>query len=461
MLNKQLVRESLNRAGQRFDTCWKILSDLKNQSVEQGAFLEFQPTLAEALFDLEELHRNIRSEERRLVGRKEMLSEKWFRSRMRTLAHYRDAVTAAMGIGRGIGDAFAWIFYYRHRDYLRKHLEHQALTSLPPGIGGRGELEFLRQIKSVGNSFAIYHGTTTFLRVGDVSLFELDSLHFLGLGELKTDSIGPGEIEITVHVISSEISRVLPPSPPTAESSEERVLPEHIRARLARQLAEMTKALEVRPPHEKRESTSGFHTTELQRLSRALQRQRVAYQRVGDGLLLVGIRERRNRDLGSRLLNNDGYSDGLTDDLNRQVRGIVASDSAENSIVVGGVDLTLLPGATPHFWWDVDQDFLRSIYFRKTVVATVYNPAFLVKKLRNAGLTVERSQSSWELRVSKELNGQSAVLEGFRYFTDLITKHLVREETVVEMLVGTMDRLEAEKSDSNRRVELDVRLHWI
>jgi len=467
MPSRRLVKETINRAGKHFDACWNILSNLKNQTAERVSILEFQPTLAGALFELEEVRDSINSEMRRLTGRlivnKQGPSNKWYRHRLKTLDQYQDALRATAQIGRGIGDAFAWIFYYPHREYLRKHLQHQAVATIPVGVGGKGELEFLRQIGGVGNTFAIYHGTTTFLRVGDVSLFDSDSRRFVGLGELKTRRVGPSEIEITVHIISSEEFVA------TSDGDATHIEPIDVtgfsaaaRDRHARQIEEMKRTVKTQKPPKLLDLRGASHIRDFQILARALRRTRVAHQRIGDGLLLIAIRERRKRDLASRLLSRGGgFSDGLSDEVDRKVLEILAPDSQENSVAVGGLDLTLLPGATPLFWWDVDQQLLRSIFFQEIAIVTAYNAIFLVRKLQKAGFRINRVPDSWKFNVSKDVGGPRAVVHGFEYFVYLITNHLMSEDAVVETVSAYIAEVEDSKPPPNARMDMDIQLHWL
>ena len=98
-----------------------------------------------------------------------------------------------IAIGRSLGDSFAWFFYHSERKHLEEHLKHERQLHMPPGIGGIGELEFLDKTRVIDNHLVIYHGTTTFLRIGDVSFLDMKTLRLTAIGELKTKEIGPKE----------------------------------------------------------------------------------------------------------------------------------------------------------------------------------------------------------------------------------------------------------------------------
>ena len=76
--------------------------------------------------------------------------------------------------------------------------KHEAIFHTPPGVGGKGELEFIDRFKVLNSNIVLYHGTTSFLRVGDISFIKIPTLELTAIGELKTQRIGPGKLEISV-----------------------------------------------------------------------------------------------------------------------------------------------------------------------------------------------------------------------------------------------------------------------
>jgi len=451
----------------RFERCWQTLANLKiRSSVERDQLLDFQPTLAGALFNLEKMCRSIRAEERRLVARKRQVSDVWFRTRMKTLRRYRVGLREAMDVGRGIGDAFAWLFYYRQPEYLIKHLGHQPLKSMPPGIGGRGELAFLHETKLIGKSLVIYHGTTTFLRIGDISLINLESGRLAGIGELKTTESEPGKFIITIHLVGPGLLRILPGDVLTKTRSNSpplNKLPESIRQRLDRQLNAMGATFAAQKPEEVKDISRASHLPELCTLAQKLEKENIAFQRVGDGLLLIGHRQRGKGDFARRVLSRTRQyrSKRHVEELKKHVLGLMGPNSDDNSVILGALDLTLLPGATPLFWWRVDLGFLRSLFFQDTVVVCVYNPAHLAHKFRAAGFHVERLKDNWEIRVSKQLSKGRFVLDGFNYFAQMVSRHLMREEAVVIALEAALKKAEDQKSNNNLRIDIQMMLNWM
>ncbi len=463
---KQQLRELLDRTEAAYRDCWETLLRMKMKDTSttldyRQKLLDFQSTLAGALLQLDEFHRRIRSDERALVTRKNALSPSWFRRRMRTLAHYRDALKGAIEIGHGLGDSFAWLFYVRDRQSLKAHLKVSGQTHLPPGIGGRGELEFLRQVKGIGNQLAIYHGTTSFLRIGDVSLFDLTDGSLVGIGELKTAEVEPGRLEITLHMVTSRQPEVPNTAQPVPRAR--RQLPQANEQRLRRQMTAMAKTLrdhKQEPRDSRRTIHSGAHLAELDALYQRIRPRRVAYQQAGNGLVLAGMRtgkvgfatrllERSHANFGSRFAA-----------VPKEALKTMLADSADNALLLGHLDLRLQGGATPIFWWPVRTDLLRDLIFGDVIIVTIYNPAHFFGHLRALGFGVEGDPKSG-YRVSKVVDGHEVRLHAVEYFLDAIQRNLLTEHAALAAIRRLLEPIESGKALPNSRIEMEMLMYWL
>src|SRR2546430_135769 len=54
----------------------------------------------------------------------------------------------------------------------------------------------------------LYHGITTFLRIGDVSFFDVSTGRISAIGELKSVPVEPGKLSVRLHIISSNRNKV-------------------------------------------------------------------------------------------------------------------------------------------------------------------------------------------------------------------------------------------------------------
>ncbi|MDB6068708.1 MAG: hypothetical protein JWR26_4916, partial [Pedosphaera sp.] len=150
MIGVQRVKIAITEAEQEFKICWSILIAIQEgansgMKISPELLFSFQPSLCSSLFKLETLFSELCKERRIALAKTSKPKQKWHLERVKTLDCYREIVTQAMDVGKSIGDAFAWIFYQRDKELIRNHFAQQEIAHSPVGVGGRGEIEFIRQ----------------------------------------------------------------------------------------------------------------------------------------------------------------------------------------------------------------------------------------------------------------------------------------------------------------------------
>lgn len=464
MTTRTKILQLIDRIETEYLFCWQILGNLKEKSqLSRDDLEEFQPKLASALFDLDHMYRQIISEENRLIRNKLSLSNRWFRQRMKTLKEYRESLKKVMDIGRSIGDAFAWMFYMREREYLEKHFEHEPITHTPPGIGGTGELEIIKNIKFINGQMAIYHGITTFLRIGDFSLFDLRTLRLSALAELKTERTGTDEITMRLHILGPNHSQNIFL---TNRSGPENIEPlsESVRQKLQRQLKEMSDALTIQEPTIKGSSYYAGYVQELANLAKISRLSLRTHRKIGDGLMLICYRNRSNNKqrLSTRIMNRSRSNTGnMAEGIENLALEIMNKDVKENSLIIDTINTDLFLGIMPIFWWNVPLEFLRALYFKEILVFTLYNPLHLAQKLKKSGFDVAPTANYTSYEVSKTIDGNVLEVGGFDYFTMLVRRHLMKEEVVIEILTSILEKVESGEFQLNTRVDLRLFLQFL
>lgn len=465
MISRAEIRKFIDEVEREYQKCWMVLSALK-----EGPFLEemvkelfeFQPTLAAALFRLDEMYRLLLQEKHSLINKKSRLNPRWFRLTMRTLAEYQEAIKRVIAIGRALGDSFAWIFYEKDRELLLKHLKHERIPHTPPGIGGRGELEFIRGVKVIDQRFVLYHGITTFLRVSDFSLIDLKNRTVTAIGEIKTTRSGPNELLIHFSLISPKPfrKRRRTSARPSNSEPEHELSPQQAQV-LKRQLNNIAAAFSHRKPDEKITSRHNFHFDALGRFAAGLKKKSVVFEKAGEGLMLVGLKSPRAKSLSAKLLGKSRVDmNKRLVDVPRQAIQLIDMEQAKqpnniNSLLIGGLDLETLMGTTPMFWWPVPVEFLRQVFFKDVVVLTLYNPAHLARKLRGLGFEVELIGKG-QLKVRKVMGDKVFEMQGMDYFLNSIQRSLITEDATVELFAHLLGRIESGALTVNTRVELQM-----
>jgi len=460
-MNQYQAKDTVDRAEVAACECLEFLSALKGG---HGRALlsphQFQVRLAEEIFRLDEARRKAIQEQRALIARKEHLSAKWFRTRIRALGSYKDAFHHAIDTLASIGDAFAWVFYMKSPDFLEQHLQKPAQPP-PPGIGGRGELEFLRGVSEVAGMHVLSHRITSFLRVGDISLIDPSSLSVAALGELKTSQVAPGELMLRMEVVGqgeagkAQFEQEFDAG--NTQSPGNEALPTEIQRKLTRQVAEMKAMFSGSAPAKWREELSvEYYFDELRALGDTLRKRAVAYVQAGPGLLLIGISNRARRSLWTRLQMKDASSlIRRIDDLPKRTIGILLKQDIElNSLFIGELDTKLFPRGTPLWWWPIDPEFVTDIYLKRVLVFTVYNPAHLIRQVLREGFQIRDTTAKFPDFYMPTSEGAEIQLGNFSFYISAIQRHLLREEAVVSTIRKVREKLHELQPTQTTRIDI-------
>ena len=156
-MDEESVKHAVLTGETALRDCWAKLILLQSTGVSKKEFLttllSFQPTLLAALVEIESCYNEICKAQRNLVSKRQSVKSKLFSEEKQKLEHFKHVLNGVINIGKTLGDAFAWIFYQRNRPLLQKHYEHEFIPRLPTRLGGRGEVEFVRNHPMFGQYF--------------------------------------------------------------------------------------------------------------------------------------------------------------------------------------------------------------------------------------------------------------------------------------------------------------------
>ena len=204
LINPENVKRVVSSAEKSLKGCWAkfvFLQDAEASKKEKfEALISFQPELLSTLVELESFYNEVCEMERELNAKK-AIAQRVYKDEMERIVRYKRLLDSTIDIGKSLGDAFAWMFYLNDRVLLKKHYAHQFIPRLPTRIGGRGEVEFIRNCQMFGRYFVLSHSITTFLREGDVSLISPGSRQVAAIGELKTEKKSDTEIVTSIYFL--------------------------------------------------------------------------------------------------------------------------------------------------------------------------------------------------------------------------------------------------------------------
>lgn len=182
-----------------------IMLNLKRgANLEEHEFINFQTNLAECLYNAMSVYREISQKEREYIEMKESLDKKDFLEKMQKWKNQKLEIKEVISIGKSIGDSFAYIFYRDSIEELEKHYKHPDNGLFVSGIGGRGEIEFIKENPTIDGYLVVYHSITNMLRIGDFSVCSLDG-KVIGTGEIKSEYINDKRVLASSVYMSSKV----------------------------------------------------------------------------------------------------------------------------------------------------------------------------------------------------------------------------------------------------------------
>jgi|CXWL01.1.fsa_nt_gi hypothetical protein len=473
MITKNDIRVALDAADIEFRWCWDVVTSM--HSLDAGnreGIPQFQIRLLDALAALERIYRVLKQEERRNVARKAHLNSTWFRRRMSTSASYREIIIRALEIGRAIGDGFAWFFYERDRDLILQHSKLQRQKLLPPDLGGIGERLVLESMQVTDQHLLIYHGTTSFLRLADVSIVDLKTLRVVGLGEIKTARIDDETVNVSISIIGNsrqDLPRFKVKKAP-AGSAHKPVPPisESMSARGVRQLATLKKAFKsAREPNgDKRIAEhSQFHYDALEDIVTRCGTKSISFALAGRSMAIGALRLGNSISLGARFFDNQ------TRRIDRTVKGseqwalkILAKGLPHNALSIGSLfaepgSLALRANNIPIALWPIPVDVIRDVLFGHVLVVTFFNPGHLAQELETRGFKVKIGSNGRLKSAVRHDGGKIVELEHLDYFVEMIRSSLMSEGSVISMIDQLIEMTISTHGHTSARIELQPRIH--
>lgn len=440
-ITRQLIKEEFAKAESNLEYCWQVLVDLKTFSFRDNDFGQrfgmFQDKLATTIFSLQSVRDKIILEEKETVINKRKCKHGWFLAKVRRLAEFKEGMDRVVATAKTLGDAYAYFFYQRDRKLFAEHLTHQRVINHTAGLGERGELEFVRNMKQVEGQFTLYHGITNVLRYGDFSFIDLKALRVKQIGELKTSRIDDNRVELKMTLMGLKESLVSD----TAVTFSDPMVAKDRRERQLIGIENLLKS-QLKKDDSNSRIGSGSYATEVGQLIQDTKPNSVKTIKVSAGLAFSCVRFKK-ASLYRRTFctNPEGILENSPDDLVGMVQSMVKSDSVNNGIVLGQLLYTIegddksLPGTIPLFWHELEVDSLKKLYFRDCIVTSVFNPAHVIDRVEGLGFSVGSRYNKHE----DDFGPFRGQIQHFDYFLPQVMDYLLHEEMIVESILQILD----------------------
>ncbi len=442
------IARIVNNAEITLTECFNMLLSMKNvdNNLENTLF-NFQPTLADCLYSLMSVYNDLNSHKKDLIYQKSILGEALFTEKIRANSKQLEIIKECISIGLSLGDAYAWFFFSNNRDELDLHLLHPSNGLFPAKVGGQGEIEFLKHNMNLDGLYVVYHSITNMLRIGDFSLFA-NGLGIVGNGEIKSQKKN-NRLEISVSILS-KLDIKIPEAEQSTLSTEDR-MKQMIKSfpRLLHQMGKQEQLLTIKESDYSSEFIAEFEYDTVNKLSVTTP---MAHN--SDNSLLLYARWSKYQKLYDIFSVNE--SNELPKELADNVKKLMIPNSKYNAIYYGDIDLKMLPSRIPVFWWKINDEICRNIYFKKVSITSIYNPALLLEMFIDKGFEVASFGNSNELKLVKINKNEKIEFNNLYMFLDLISKSLMDTKTAFESAYEVISAIEKGAVPVNTKIDLHI-----
>lgn len=450
IISKERVINVIDNAEIELRDCFRRLVLLKNLDDNIQDIMDFQPKLAVCLYDLMLFYRELCQEEKQLIEQKASFDNEQFKSYMASNSKNKTAIKEMINIGKSLGDSFVWFFYRDNLDELEKHFKHKSTGLFVLGIGGLGELEFIKNTSTISGNVVLYHGMTSMLRVGDISLWK-PGTGIIAIGELKTKPQAENHISVDVF-ITSKIHFI----PNVGDSFSFEFDPSNIsdkdRDRFQKQMNNQSNIF-------KKEDTIGnkeLYSDYNYKLLNDLDIEKVCVNVSEDKTLMVFGVSAEGRKL-SDILTGEKIDFSIPTSNHDKVEKILIKSSDNNRFALGLLDCEIFSGRIPLFWWDTNIEIIEKILFKELFISTVFNPAKFLDYFTNKGYSTVLDKKGKIIALEKYNGDKKQVFNALDMVFDLITHSFMKCDAAIKMVDTFLSEVENIDVDLNTMVNMKIR----
>lgn len=454
LITKDDVKCIIDSAEKILYKCFEMLLSLKHARDDLGnIILNFQPKLAECLYNLMQFYHKLISEKKALISLKASYDTVEFSKIMFENASFLRIVKTTIEIGKSLGDAYVWFFFRDNKLELNKHLFHKSTGLFTSGIGGLGELEFIKNTQNIDGLYVIYHGITSMLRIGDFSLYALDG-GIVGVGELKTKQ-EEDTLKVSATITTKVSIRDQVNLPDQKSSSIEKYIEDLQKdfPKIKRQLSEHSEAIKAKESDFSEELYTSYEYDIVNNLTAD---NPIVINSDNSLMLVAGLS--KYESLFDVLYDTE---EGITlpENFEEKLLSLNTPPSPYNTFVLGKFVNKMSILSIPILWWEIDDEICKNIYFYKMSISTVFNPAKLLQYYLNDGFEIIQTGKLEDIKIQKIVNNHRIGIGNFQSLCHLITNNLMKTADVYASSQIMTRSMELGQFKPNSKINLQIHLN--
>ncbi|WP_317897135.1 hypothetical protein [Aurantibacillus circumpalustris] len=416
----------------------------KTMNLELGKnIISFQVLLATVLFKITREYYVVTKIDKDIKRNQKQYIASKFINLKKEGEKYKNCLTSLIYIGKSLGDAFVYLFYQNENEQLSNHLQQQenVLLPNPKSNGGFGELEFIKKTPFFNGNIVLYHNITNILRLGDVSLFNLETGKLTGIGELKTHRIG-NTLNIQLTIIGHK-SQPLHFKKNDRQTKDSNTKPFQVpnEERFKKQIKTIQGSFEYLNTKNPTVKTFIQYNNYYKLLEQIVNSNKGGFTiEAVDRAIAIGCFRIPKSSFSERIM-WDYTPDSIQDDLG-SVSGIFNAPK-HNYMLFGslqynkGVNASILPGVQPLIWSRINNAVLKQIIFGEIFIITLFNPGHLICDFEKLGFVL-----SDDKRLLYKMDGNKRIgFEGLEYCFKLITDFLQHEKVIIDTINKSLEKM--------------------
>lgn len=285
-------QKCINKCKKNINKVFKIYSDLLNGIFSWQNFIDFQNILIETLYEEKSQEIPLRQTFKKIKNGSDTVNDKNLTIKK---IEELEAIENSIKI---LGDFLCWIFYMYDFELIDKHIEKPQIGMNSVGSGVVAEMEAIKKLNAPQNpQFYLYNEISSFLRVGDLSVFDKQKGRIIGFGEIKSSKPQNNKLDISIDFIVNSKKLYIPDDLNHKENQGHDFLNEDMVKHLEKQVCTMKEFLTNKKKVDKKieQEVNIPHHKDLELLINKCYRNGSAVLKISNDILYLSVKNKSEK----------------------------------------------------------------------------------------------------------------------------------------------------------------------
>lgn len=236
--NEIQFQNCIKKCNKNINKAFKIYLNLTDGIFSWENFIDYQNILIETLYEIKKQEFPLKKILKKVKnGTDNINDEKLLSIKIEKLESIENSIKI-------FGDFLCWIFYMNSLSLIDKHLEKPQIGMHSIGSGIVAEIEAIKRLNTPDNpQFYLYNEISSFLRIGDLSVFDKEAGKIIGFGEVKSSKPQDNNLNISIDFIVNKKNLYLPRNLKIKKNQKHNFLDENMIKHLNKQIQSMKDSL--------------------------------------------------------------------------------------------------------------------------------------------------------------------------------------------------------------------------